>query len=299
MAGDASAYAALGLEPGADPVAIERAYKQLIKLHHPDREGGDAKRAAEINRAYRELRSSLGPRDTLILADDDDSLQGPARSGWVRAAMTLVVALAALLIISGPVAAYIGQLFPTFRPPLPLGQGAAAAHATDAMEQPLHLAALNGAVRDALRIGYSHDGVALISASRDCHRRLRLEPSVTQLDRCAAFDDAVVQLQDRDPMWDQGPFSQLAVTGRQWSAASALSNDYLAIDSRLDRIRVQVELALAPPESAQVLPPAGLAPVDNEAADVADDSALALPGSEGGNVNRAATQNAGDEIPAD
>ena len=88
--------------------------------------------------------------------------------------------------------------------------------------------------------------MALLSASRDCHRTLRLEPSLIQLDRCAAFDDAVVQLQDRDPLWDQGPFSEIAVTGRQWSAASALSNDYLAIDGRLDRIRLRVELALAP-----------------------------------------------------
>jgi hypothetical protein len=45
---------------------------------------------------------------------------------------------------------------------------------------------------------------------------------------------------------DQGPFAELAVTGREWSAASALSNDYLAIDSRLDQIRLRVELALAP-----------------------------------------------------
>jgi hypothetical protein len=38
----------------------------------------------------------------------------------------------------------------------------------------------------------------------------------------------------------------LAVTGRQWSAASSLSDDDLAIDSRLDRIRMRVELGLAP-----------------------------------------------------
>jgi hypothetical protein len=69
---------------------------------------------------------------------------------------------------------------------------------------------------------------------------------VTLLDRCAAFDDAVVELQDRDPLRDQGPFSQLAVTGRQWSAASALSSDYVAIDGRLDRIRQRVEVVLAP-----------------------------------------------------
>ena len=74
----------------------------------------------------------------------------------------------------------------------------------------------------------------------------RPSPSLAQLDRCAAFDDAVVQLQDRDPLRDQGPFSELAVTGRQWSAASALSDDYLAIDGRLDRIRLRVELVLAP-----------------------------------------------------
>jgi hypothetical protein len=55
----------------------------------------------------------------------------------------------------------------------------------------------------------------------------------------------VVQLQDRDPSWDGGPFSQPAVSRRQWSAASALSNDYLAVDGRLDRIRLEVELALA------------------------------------------------------
>jgi hypothetical protein len=66
------------------------------------------------------------------------------------------------------------------------------------------------------------------------------------LDRCAAFDDAVVGLEDRDPLRDEGPFAPLAVTGRQWSAASALSADYLAIDGRLDKIRLRVELALAP-----------------------------------------------------
>ena len=94
-----------------------------------------------------------------------------------------------------------------------------------------------------------HDRGALLSASRDCHRLLRLRPSVTRLDRCAAFDDAVVELQNRDPMWDGGPFGEPAVTRRQWSSASALSNDYLAMDGRLDRIRLQVELALAPSEA--------------------------------------------------
>jgi hypothetical protein len=49
---------------------------------------------------------------------------------------------------------------------------------------------------------------------------------------------------------DQGPFGELAVTGRLWSGATALSNDYVAIDGRLDRIRLRVELALAPAAEA-------------------------------------------------
>ena len=65
-----------------------------------------------------------------------------------------------------------------------------------------------------------------------------------------SFDDAVVQLQDRDPLRDQGPFSEIAVTGRIWSGAAALSDDSVAIDGRLDRIRRRVELMLAPPVEA-------------------------------------------------
>ena len=55
----------------------------------------------------------------------------------------------------------------------------------------------------------------------------------------------MIGLQDRDPLRDQGPFAPLAVTGRQWSAATTLSDDYLAIDGRLDQIRLRVEMELA------------------------------------------------------
>ena len=47
--------------------------------------------------------------------------------------------------------------------------------------------------------------MALASASRDRHQQLRRDRSLLQLGRCAAFGDAVVQLQDRDPLRDQGP----------------------------------------------------------------------------------------------
>jgi len=37
-----------------------------------------------------------------------------------------------------------------------------------------------------------------------------------------------------------------AVTGRIWAGATALSDDSLAIDGRLDRIRLRVEEVIAP-----------------------------------------------------
>jgi DnaJ-like protein len=241
MAGDASAYATLGLEPGADIATIERAYKRLIKLNHPDRQGGNAERAAEINRAYRELRGGPGSYEPLTLRNNEPpEITGNA---WVRMAIVLVVGVGLFLPVN-PVATYVRQLSTRSSGSLPSKRAVAAARPIDAMDQPLDAVAILGAVRQAVM--NRRNQAELLVATRDCHRILRQSPTMAQLDRCAAFDDAVIQLQDRDPMWDRGPFSELSVTGRQWSGASALSNDYFAIDGRLDRIRMQVELALAP-----------------------------------------------------
>lgn len=120
--------------------------------------------------------------------------------------------------------------------------------ADDPIEKPLNAAAINSAALEALRISRTRDEIALANTSRDCHHLLRSTPSLLQLDRCAAFDE----LQDRDPLRDQGPFSELAVTGRLWSGASGLSEDLVAIDGRLDKIRLQVELALAAAYDAPV-----------------------------------------------
>jgi DnaJ domain len=241
MAGDASAYAALGLEPGADSSAIEQAYRKLIKEHHPDRQGGDARRAAEIIEAYRELRAEKNLKDPLELNDE----WGIQRSGvgpWVAVALFLILGVGLLLLVTGPLSSLAlapgGRGHLTHRP--------AATAAGDPMDQPLHVGAIDGAALQALHLARTRDEMALASASRDCHHLLRSRPSLVQLDRCAAFDDAVVQLEDRDPLRDQGPFSELAVTGRIWSGATALSDDSVAIDGRLDRIRLRVEEALAP-----------------------------------------------------
>jgi hypothetical protein len=261
MAGRVSAFAILGLAPGADAAAIEATYKKLIKLHHPDREGGDGMRAAEIIRAYRELRG--GP---LAVADplefNEDFRLGRKGRRWPLFALLVALAIGALVMLHGPVAPLVRKVLPAASSGLPLGHVRATAEAGDTMDQPLHAATIDGAVDDALRLTRTSDEIALASASRDCRRQFREKPTMAQLDRCAAFDDAVVQLQDRDPLRDRGPFAQLAVTGRQWSAGSSLSDDYLAIDGRLDRIRLRVELAIAAalePAAPPASPPDGLA----------------------------------------
>jgi curved DNA-binding protein CbpA len=245
MAADASAYAALGLKPGADANAIEQAYKRLIKQHHPDREGGDSVQAAEINRAYREIRSERHLRDPLELNEGWPDGPRPSRA-WLVFALMLASATIGLLVSQTPLAPF-AELQPAKGAPRP----ALAHHKTsrgrnDSMDQPLHLDAIEDAANEALRLSRSSDEIGLARTSRDCHRLLRIDPSLLQFDRCAAFDDAAVQLEDRDPLRDQGPFGELAVTGRVWSGASALSDDSLAIDGRLDRIRLRVELTLAP-----------------------------------------------------
>ena len=239
MAADGSAYAVLGLEPGADAEAIARAYKRLIKQHHPDRAGGNSARAAEINRAYRELRLAGRVREPLDLQLWDEP---GTSSAQVRAAVVLLGVAAAATVALAPV--LVG--WPSaITAPLALADGPPAG--PDAMALPIDAEAVDGAIADARRMSGTADEMTLAAASRECHRRLRDEPTIARLDRCAAFDDAVIQLQDRDPLRDRGPFSELAVTGRKMAGAKMLSGDALAIDSRLDQIRLRVELAIAPP----------------------------------------------------
>jgi len=252
MATDASAYAALGIDPGADDAEIERAYKKLIKQHHPDREGGDSARAAEINQAYRDLRAVRHLKAPLELSDEWIS-KPTARRAWLAFALLLVGASLFLLVAQGPLAPLTEGFASPSSEKIAPARSKPAARKDDVMDQPLHADAIDGAVREARRLARGSDEMELATVSRNCHHALRTDPSLTRLDRCAAFDDAVVQLQDRDPLRDQGPFSELAVTGRIWGGASALSEDSVAIDGRLDRIRLRVELALA---STQAAPPA-------------------------------------------
>jgi hypothetical protein len=244
MTGRASAFAVLGLDPSADSAAVERAYRRLIKKYHPDHEGGDGVRAAEIIRAYRLLRGGRALADPLQF--NEEISRRRRRRRWPLAAAVVLACAGAAIASMGSLDPSVGGLrFSATQVP-PHHTFRTAAAMPEPMHEELHVKAIDAAAAEALRLFRTRDEMALAAASRDCQRRFREDPGTRMLDRCAAFDDAVVGLQDRDPLRDQGPFAALAVTGRQWSAASSLSQDDLEIDTRLDRIRLRVELLLAP-----------------------------------------------------
>src|SRR3954447_8272524 len=57
-------YRVLGVSPGASSEELHDAYRRLVKLHHPDRNGGSeasARRFAEIQEAYEQVRGRPRP----------------------------------------------------------------------------------------------------------------------------------------------------------------------------------------------------------------------------------------------
>src|SRR3954470_16428750 len=57
-------YRVLEVSPGASSEELHDAYRRLVKLHHPDRNGGSeesARRFAEIQEAYEEVRARPRP----------------------------------------------------------------------------------------------------------------------------------------------------------------------------------------------------------------------------------------------
>jgi len=240
MSADQSVFAVLGLDPDADDAAIERAYRRLIKRHHPDRSGGDNARATEINRAYHELRAERDLRDPLDFNETDEPLRRERRV-WLLLALVLTVASLFLLWRASPTHIPFGSV----AMPAPTRSPAGKQGELGTMDRPLALADIDRATADAARLRQTSDEMTMANHSRACHQTLRTRPTLTLFDECAAFDDAVVTLENRDPLRDQGPFSELAVTGRIRSAAALLSDDSVAIDARLDRIRRQVDATLS------------------------------------------------------
>jgi hypothetical protein len=270
MPGPASAYAALGLEPGADHAAVERAYRDLIKRYHPDRSGGDAARAAEINRAYCEIRGQ--PEEVRpvqnFTADRVATRPSPRRRSRRHSRLWPLV-LAAILVLAIVQRGWLATEVPRWSeslddvlaPPVP-GRRTAVPLNSAALDGPLAETAIARSIEQAIGMAERGEEQALADRSRACHRRMRSNPDLEQLDRCAAFDDAVAAFGDRDPMSDAGAFSASSITARQMTAASLLSDDFLAIERRLDRIRMVVQLTLRPQQAAE--PP--VPPQDGEGA---------------------------------
>src|SRR3954463_12389664 len=71
-------YRVLGVSPGASSEELHDAYRRLVKLHHPDRNGGSeasARRFAEIQEAYEELRARPRPARPHRAAEAAESIK--------------------------------------------------------------------------------------------------------------------------------------------------------------------------------------------------------------------------------
>jgi hypothetical protein len=247
MSGDESAYAALGLRPGARRAEVEEAYRRLIKLHHPDRQGGSESRAAEINRAYSMLRRGEPPIRPRRVPVPVHPQRRPARrrlGGWLA---TFAVLGVAAFTVAGDLPRW-GDNEQAYS--LPLGWSAPVPSPTMVtpltdFEEPLSTDVIDKAIADAERFDALGSLADTKAYSRSCQNKLRDDPNIARFDACAAFDEATVILQG-DKVDDSGPFSTSAVIARQIAAARMLSDDMLSADSRLHDIRSRVQLALLP-----------------------------------------------------
>jgi hypothetical protein len=220
MRGDAAAYQTLGLEPGADQEAIDGAYRVLIKRYHPDRAGGDAARASAINEAYFRLRKAVGqPAEQTEPVSVAEALYARRASRLRRRrqkkkvpiwpALLLLLALPAFLqreklaIVFEDVWAGVQSMI---EPSALEGSDAAGQSRQASLDEPVSAGSVADAVGLATALHRSGNEDALVERSRACHQDLRAEPTLERLDGCAAFDNAVLELQRRDPLRDEGPF---------------------------------------------------------------------------------------------
>ena len=249
---DASAYRVLGLEPGAEPAAVEGAYRTLIKRHHPDRPGGDSARAAEINWAYHHIRKAQRaspirrrPSYPLVRTPPPRVRSRPAR--WLGLALAVGLAILAFQRSEFEIS-LAGLAKPMWRLTSERPTFVKAAAPAELGDQPLDSDAIDRSVLSASRLASAGDVERLAGLSRRCHSSLRIDPELSRLDQCVAFDEAAVVLLEYNRLDAGGQFSTSAVTSRQLGAARLFSEDYFAIESRLDRIRSHVEFSLAPPD---------------------------------------------------
>lgn len=253
MRGD-DAYAVLGLRPGAGRAEVDQAYRRLIKRYHPDHAGGDSGRAAEVNRAYSELRARTrqpqpAPRPPPTAMGRQ--LRGQPRPSGRGPLLALAALAGAALLAPGAAMMKTAPSWPQFSSPIAASAAAESrraesAFSTSNLDEPLSIELIDRSVADAMRMHATGDPVVAAEFSRDCLNRLSLAPSVPLFDSCAAYDEAAAILAVDNPAFESSRFNPSAVTARQVSAARLLSADYLESESRLQQIRSRVHLILLP-----------------------------------------------------
>lgn len=254
MNGHDSAYAVLGLRPGARPADVDEAYRRLIKQYHPDMQGGNSSRAAEINRAYTQLRrqgaaTSLHPPRRVPVPVIRPLRPRGWRTGW---ALIGAVAIASAVALANDVPSRGGSGRAAYTVPVqwqassdPPADSAAVSPLAN-FEEPLQTAVIDRAIEDAVKFHVQGDSAAAVEYSRACQERLHKDPNLAWFDSCAAFDEATVTLAEESSITQAGPFNPSSVIARQMGAARLISADTLGADSRLRQIRTRVELVLVP-----------------------------------------------------
>ena len=248
-----SALKALGLRTGAGRAEIDEAYRRLIKLHHPDRTGGDAGRAAEINHAYALLRREVIPAlrraRQVTVPPPIRSPRQARRSGIFPTILIFALLCGAIVVGATMTERNFNRHVTSVRWPLLASApatGNGAVPPVGSFDDPLNADVIENAIEDAVSFRAIKDDDDAIAYSRNCQANLRADPSLAWFDACAAFDEAMATLRDEDSGLDSGPFSDSELMTRELSAARALSDDSLGADARLHQIRSKVQIRLLP-----------------------------------------------------
>jgi hypothetical protein len=251
MTAERSAYAILGLRPGAGRAEVNDAYRKLMKRYHPDRPGGDANRAAEINRAYTLLRRRLGEPVRVPVAVPVRRRAGPPRFrklGWL-VTILIVGAAAALENLDANHAPARAEFLrsPQWTSPARVDDKGGEYEAELAsFDMPVQPRIVSRSIADAVKFHSTGDLAGASAYSRDCQISLRQERNLGWFDACAAFDEAMLALYGDSDQPDSSPFNESAVVTREISAARMLSDDTLGADSHLHQIRSQVDMEILP-----------------------------------------------------
>lgn len=247
MSGQRSPYDVLGLRPGAGRAEVNDAYRRLMKRHHPDRPGGNANRAAEINLAYTFLRRRLGEPVRIPVPVPVRRRPPRGRRSILPLFILAAAAISAAILSQGDGRSFARDAFvsvPRFSPSH-AGDGGIFEAPLASLDEPVQSQVVAKAIADAVAFHSSGNLAAAADYSDVCQKRLRRHRTLSWFDACAAFDEAMLTLNDGGSD-DPGPFNESAVIAREVAAAGIFSDRSMSFDSHLHDIRSQVDMAVLP-----------------------------------------------------